>query len=130
MGMEVVVRPSVFPIIRPTQPRVMPAAGSPDMVVLGGGGGTFVTTSYSYSYNFSTSKKKKEKKRQVDKKRVYQKDDKGTINKDNFVDIEQIKKVLLTGDAGTEPDRIVYAPYKDDDNVEILESDVTKFPDR
>jgi len=130
MGLEVVVRPVVFPNIRPATPRVLATPDNPDqgMVVLGGGGSTFVGTSYSYSYSYSTSKPHKEKKRQVDKKRVYQKEDDGTIKRENFVDIEQMKKVLLEG--GKEPQRIVYGKYPDDDNVEVLESDITKTSDQ
>lgn len=130
MALEVVVRPVVFPNIRPARPRLLTTPDDPSqgIVVLSSGGGTFVGTSYSYSYSYSSSKPHKEKKRQVDKKRVYQKtqndDGTSTINKDNYVDIEQMKKVLLVG--GTEPQRIVYAPYKDADNIEVLETDVTK----
>lgn len=131
MGLEVVVRPVVFPNIRPQKPRVLPAPDNPEqgMVVMSGGGGTFVGTSYSYSYSESSSTPKKERKRQVDKKRVYQKEDNAdgssTINKDNYVDIEQTKKLLLVG--GSEPDKLIYQQYKDDDNVEILETDITKI---
>jgi len=101
-------------------------------VVLGGNGGcTFVGTSYSYSYSYSSQKPKIEVKRQVDEKRVYQEtqnpDGTTTINKDNYVDIEQIKKILLAG--GKEPDRIVYGNYKDGANVEVLRTDITKFPE-
>ena len=129
MGLEVVVRPVVFPSIRPTVPRVLPVSStdpSQGMAVLSGGGGNFVGTSYSYSYSETHSKPKKEKKRQVDKKRIYQKDDDGNINKGNFVDVEQMKKVLLVG--GKEPDRIMYALQEDPDNVEVLEKDITKYP--
>lgn len=132
MVLEVVVRPVVFPNIRPSSPRMLPASDNPNqgMVVLSSGSGIFVTTSYSFSYSYSSSHKKTETKRQVDKKRIYQQEENDdgskTINKDNYVDIEQMKKVLLTG--GKEPDRIVYQQYKDDENVEVLESNVTKLP--
>jgi hypothetical protein len=129
MGLEVVVRPVVFPNIRPTTPRVLlPSADSPDqgLCALSGGGGKFIGTSFSWSVNISKSKPKKEEKRQVDKKRVYQVDNDGNINKDNFVDVEQTKKIKLKGEADT--DKIIYAQGSDPENVETLEKDITKFP--
>jgi hypothetical protein len=128
MGLEVVVRPVVFPNIRPTRPRVLAATSdSPDqgMVVLSGGGSTFVGTSYSYSYSYSSSKPHKEQKRQVYKVRVYQENKDGTINKDNYVDVDQMQKVLLTNEK--EPLRVIFGDYKTPDNAEILEKDVTKI---
>jgi len=136
MVLEVVVRPVVFPNIRPARPRVLVKSDDPEqgMVVMGGGSSKFVSTSYSYNYSYSRAEKKQEVKRQVDKKRVYQVEDDGSsvshgtsVNKDNFIDIEVTKKILLTG--GKEPDRIEYAPYKDPPNVEVIEADVTKYPD-
>jgi hypothetical protein len=129
MGLEVVVRPVVFPNIRPTTPRVLlPTSDSPEqgLCVLGGGSGKFVSTSYSWSVNITKSKPKKEEKRQVDKKRIYQVDEQGNVEKGNYVDVEQTKKIKLKGEADT--DKIIYALHSDPENIETLEKDITKFP--
>lgn len=130
MGLEVVVRPVVFPNIRPTTPRVLlPSAAGPEqgLAVLSGGGGKFIGTSYSWSVNITKSKPKKEQKRQVDKVRVFQTDPQtGDIVENNYVDVEQTKKIKLKGESDT--DKLIYGPYQNPDNVKVLEKDITKFP--
>jgi hypothetical protein len=133
MGLEVVVRPVVFPNIRPTTPRVLlPSADSPEqgLCVLSGGGGKFVDTSYSFSANISKSAPKKEKKRQVDKLRIFHIDPQtGDVIEDQYIDVEQTKKIRLDGDKGKEPDKIIYGNYATPDNVKVLEKDITKTPE-
>jgi hypothetical protein len=129
MGLEVVVRPLVLPNIRPP---VALRIASPDdptkgLASLGGsGGGTFVGTSYSFSMSYSSSHPKHENKRQVDVERVYQKDGKGSINRNNYIDVQRTKKIKLITDDGYE--RILYASVEQPDNVETIEENKDVFP--
>lgn len=100
-GFEVVVRPVVFPNIRPTPARSLPPADDPDkgFAVIRGSGGKEFTLSNSYSASTSTGKQK-ETKRRVDVARVYQQDDNGTVNEENFVDIQVPNKIWKRGGFG------------------------------
>src|SRR5262245_54474117 len=100
-GFEVVVRPVVFPNIRPTQPRSLPPITDPEQgfFEIRGNGAQQVGESYSYSYSQS-SKSSTETKRRSDVARVYQKDDDGTVNRDNFVDIKVATKIWKKGPRG------------------------------
>jgi hypothetical protein len=97
-GMEVVVRPVVFPDIRPTPARLLPPQDDPKQGICEiKGTGSFVvsfSTSSSYSASYGTQK---ETKRRVDTARVYQEQDDGTINKENFVDIQVPNKIWKQG---------------------------------
>ena len=97
-GLEVVVRPVVFPNIRPAPAQSVPPQDDPDkgFAVIRGNGGKQVSLSNSWSASTSTSKHQ-ETQRRVDKARVYQQDDKGTVNRENFVDIEVANKIWMKG---------------------------------
>ena len=102
---EVVVRPVVFPNIRPAPARVLPRENDPEkgFAVIRGNPATHIDLPYSYSMN-ATSSRSVETEREVDTVRVYQEEDDGTINRDNFVDIEiphKIKKKGASGPAAT-----------------------------
>jgi hypothetical protein len=130
MGLEVVVRPLVLPNIRPPVALRIAPPDDPTkgLASLGGsGGGTFVGTSYSFSMSYSSSHPKHEEKRQIDKKRVYQQDEKGNINRTNYIDVEQMKKISLNTSAGKEG--ILYDNPPDPKNVETLEENVTRYSD-
>jgi hypothetical protein len=129
-GLEVVVRPVVFPNIRPAPARLLPPEDDPDKgkAVISSSGGSMVGTSNSFSYSMSRSKPT-ETERRVDEVRVYQKEDDGTINRDNFVDVEVANKIWM--DEGDRPDEdrmkeYHYAPVEETDNVEIRRKDVIK----
>jgi hypothetical protein len=134
MGLEVVVRPVVLPNIRPSAPRVLAPADNPDsgIAVISGGGGMFLGTSHSSSFSISSQTPHQETKRQVDVLRVYQKSDDagastrsaGTINRENYVDVEQMKKVSATNKTG-DVLKILYQEVKQPDNVEVRESNKT-----
>src|SRR5262245_41397212 len=97
-GFEVVVRPVVFPNIRPQSARSLSPADDPTKGICEiKGAGSFVVqfsnnTSWSVSYQ-----KNREIKRRVDVGRVYQQNDDGTINRENFVDIEVANKMWKRG---------------------------------
>jgi len=97
-GLEVVVRPVVLPNIRPAPARSLPPADDPDkgFCVIKGNGGHHVDLTYSHSMSMSKSIPV-EKERRVDEARVYQMDEDGTVNRDNFVDIEVANRIKSEG---------------------------------
>jgi len=126
MGFEVVVRPAVFPNIRPAPPRVLAPADDPtqDIAVIGGGSGKFVGTSMSWSASLSRENPHKEAARQFNKERIHQVDEKGNVNKQNYVDVERLTKVRLNTDAG--PLKVIYADPPELNNVVTIASDQTR----
>jgi hypothetical protein len=104
-GFEVVVRPVVFPDIRPAPAQPVPPADDPEkgFATIHGNGGKSFTLQWSYNSSASTSQRT-EIKRTEDEARVYQKDNKGKINKKNFVDIRSPKKILMKGPPSSQTD--------------------------
>jgi hypothetical protein len=129
---ERIVRPVVFPNIRPAPARSLPPADDPEkgMCVITGGGSFPVQL--SHSANVSTSKSKPvETERRVDEARVYQMDDDGTVNKDSYVDIEVANRITMLRQALTkqrgEDQRIseenYYKRLQEEKNIEIRKRD-------
>ena len=87
-GLEVVVRPVVFPDIRPRPTQPLPPKDDPDkgFAVIRGNGGSQVNCPQSYSAS-TTSSQHSEVQRRVDKARVHQENEDGSVNKQNFVDM-------------------------------------------
>lgn len=131
-GFEVIVRPVVLPNIRPAPPRVLPPEDDPTqgIAVIGGSGGKLIDLSHNWSVSLSRSKtEQKEAVRQFDKERVHQVDKAGKVNKNNYIDVERLKRVRLDSDEG--PTRVLYAnpPPPDPgapDNIETIAADVTR----
>ena len=97
-GFEVIVRPVVFPDIRPQAPRVLPPVDDPTKGICEIKGTSSFTAQFSTSSSFSVSYgKNKETKRRVDTARVYQANDDGSVNRDNFVDIDVPNKIWKRG---------------------------------
>ena len=131
MGFENIVRPVVFPNIRPApaQPVAPPDAPDKGVAVFSGGGGKLVALPYTSSMSFSRTKQHQhEVERTVDVKRVYQKETdengKSTINKQNSLDIEVANKMKTV-----DPQGILtwtrYEPKENPDNVEDIEKNKT-----
>jgi hypothetical protein len=97
-GFEVVVRPAIFPDIRPAPAQPVPPADDPNkgFATIHGNGGHEFTTSSSYTANASSSTHS-EIQRRSDEARVYQKKDNGKINRKNFVDIEAPNRIKMKG---------------------------------
>jgi hypothetical protein len=97
-GFEIVVRPVVFPDIRPAPAQPVPPADDPEkgFATIHGNGGHQFTTSSSYSASASSSTHS-ETERREDEARVYQKKKDGTINKQNFVDIRAANRIKMKG---------------------------------
>jgi hypothetical protein len=136
MGLEVVVRPVVFPNIRPAPARVLPLPADPTQgqVVINGSSTKTISESYTFSVSVSRQNPKREEVRQYDTVRVYQKTGgdggstragSGGINRSNYIDVEVLKKVRLTGDDNG-PLKMIYAEMPEAENIEILETDMTR----
>jgi hypothetical protein len=125
-GFEVVVRPMVLPNIRPAAARVLPPQDDPEkgIAVISGGGGRAVDLPFSFSVSYSSQASWQETTRQFDKKRVHQKDEQGNINKANYVDLEYLSRVRFETPEG--PQKLLFAPPPEVDNVKTLETDVTR----
>ena len=98
MGFEIVVRPAVVPNLRPAPAQSLPPQDDPDkgFAVIRGNGAKEIGLSNSYSSSSSTSNRQ-ETKRRFDEVRVFQKEDNGTINRENFVDLEVTNKLWMKG---------------------------------
>jgi len=126
-GFEVIVRPAVFPNIRPAPPRVLPPEDDPTQgfAVISGSGGKLIDLSHNWSVSLSRQKTQhKETTRQVDKEKVKQVDKKGKINEKNYIEVERLKKVRLETPQG--PIKVIYADPPKADNIETIQSDVTR----
>lgn len=97
-GLEVVVRPVVFPNIRPQPTRSLPPQDDPDkgFAVIHGQGAKQIDLTNSYSAS-TTSSQQTEIRRRVDRSRVSQKNADGSINKQNFVDVDVANKIWMQG---------------------------------
>lgn len=141
-GLEVFVRPVVFPNIRPAPAQPVAPADDPEkgFALIRGSGGKHIDLSNSFSSSTSTSQQT-EKQRRSDTARVYQKNEDGTINRDNFVDIDVANKIVMDGiwEPGMIPDdehhdqkwarqqtAQYYQPVKEKDNIEIKKRNVVK----
>jgi hypothetical protein len=108
-GLEVVVRPVVFPGIRPRASRSLPPLDDPTkgMAVINGNPAGSIGNSYSWSASSSYSRPT-ETERRVDEVRVYQMEDDGTIKKENFVDMEVANRITMN--EGGESEGGVFVP--------------------
>jgi len=120
-GLETVVRPVVFPVIRPTPTQSAVQKDDPNQgkAVITGSGGKSIDLPYSYSVSSSQSRPT-ETGRRVDVARVYQMDDNENVNRDNFIDINVANKVWMRGSPLT---MYYYSRVQESDNVEIRERD-------
>ena len=125
-GFEVIVRPVVFPNIRPAPPRVLPPEDDPTqgMAVISGSGGKLIDLPRTWSVSVSRQRPQQETVRQFDKERTHQVDDKGKINKNNYIDCERLKRIRIDAEDG--PYKVLYADPPKADNIETLETDVTR----
>jgi len=130
-GFEVIVRPVVFPNIRPAPARALAPEDNPDqgIAVLGGSGGRLIDLPHSYSTSVSQQKPHTESKRQFDKERIYQVGQGGStrsgeINRNNYIDVERLKKVRLNTEGGAL--KMIYSNPPPAANVETLETDVVR----
>lgn len=121
----ILVRPNVNPTIRPSAanpvtPLDDPAQGT---AVIGGGGSAQTITLTSSGQASWSRARPAEVKRVVDRQRIYQKEPDGTVNKENYVDVDTVKQqTVARGSAGNET--TIYMPPPEADNIETIETNV------
>src|SRR5262245_60564041 len=120
MGLETIVRPVVFPVIRPTPTQSAPPKDDPNQgkAVITGSSGKVIDLPYRYSVSASQSKPT-ETQRRVDTARVYKTDDDGTVDQNTFVDIDVANKIWMKD--GPLVVTNYYRPVQQSDNIEIRE---------
>jgi len=101
---------------RPVAPEDKPEQG---VAVLRGLGGKVIDLTRSETSSWSKSRAV-EKERTVARERVYQKKNDGTIEKENFVDVERVQKMTMQEGDGTER-KYMYAEPAPVPNIETLE---------
>jgi len=133
-GFEVIVRPVVFPNIRPAPPRSILPQDDPEqgVAVLGGAGGALIDLTQSESGSTSNSKPV-ETKRRFDTLRIYQMSDLpgstrtgGEVNRENYIDVEAVNKVWMRSGNGTTTS-YRYADIEESENIEILKRNQTRY---
>ena len=127
-GFELIVRPAVFPDIRPQAPRTLvPATDDPTqgIAILGGAGGGLIDLTESYSQSWSRSLPAIESRRRVDKVRTYFTNPDGTIDLENYIDTEVTTKLWLH-DISQDYTRRYQNPQPSE-NSEIMETGVMKY---
>ena len=123
---EVLVRPVVFPNIRPASARSLPPEDNPSegFAVIRGNGASIMNNSFNWTETISQSKRT-ETQRRVDEARIHQMDDNGTVNQDNFVDVDVANKVwFAAGQKGSASDE--YQRISPADNIKIRRRDIMK----
>ena len=145
-GFEVVVRPVVFPDIRPRARPSLPPQDDPEkgFAVIKGNPASSVGLSHSWSVSSSKSRPV-ETSRRVDEVTVYQQNDDGTVNRKNFVKLKVANKITMREEGDPIPPAPTpfsnlrggpiqrpnfYKRVEESDNVEITNRDVIeKNPD-
>lgn len=125
MGFETVVRPVVFPNIRPAPAQPLPPPDDPakGIAKIHGASGQYIELPYSWSSNSSNSNPI-EMRRRYDVARVFQTDGQGNVNEDNFVDIEVANRMWMNDGGVTS--RHGFRPVQETDNVKIRERNKIK----
>lgn len=97
---ETVVRPAVVPNIRPGASGVAAKGGSSTGAAIGGAGGRLIDLVHSRTDSVQRQGPHEEQQRIYDTDRVHQKQEDGTINKKNFVDMDRLTGVELKDSEG------------------------------
>lgn len=136
-GFEVVVRPVVFPDIRPRARQSLPPQDDPEKGFAVIKGNPAKVVGFTNTWSMSSSKSHAtEKQRRIDVARVYKQDDDGTVDKKTYVDVNVANRITMEegggftvpGDAPgvsrskTEQGKVYYyTPVKEAKNIEIKE---------
>jgi hypothetical protein len=132
-GFEIIVRPVVFPSIRPAPTRSLPPADDPEsgQAVLSGGSGQVIALTHSYSASASRPGGT-ETKRKYDVARIRPEQSDGSSRSaraggddDVFIDVEVLKEVELQNDSGSSTWK--YTPIMESENIKIIRRDQTRI---
>jgi hypothetical protein len=112
----------------PAKPPVLPFQDTPEqgVAVLRALGGKLIDLTFSETSSWSKSRNV-EVQRTVTEKRVYQKNDDGTVEKENFVDVEEVTAMTTRDQSTGVETKHVYAKEVSDDNILILRQDIDKI---
>ena len=141
MGFETVVRPVVFPNIRPAPARALPIEDAPDkgLAVIAGGSNSLVDLPFSEQHSGSTNRAV-EKKRTFDKVRLYYTRPEGTpagmlakdgtakedtVDKSEYWEFEVLRKLEYQDDDGKQSSE-EFAPIAEAENIEVIERNQTR----
>lgn len=119
-GFEIIVRPVVFPAIRPPPARSLAPEDDPDagICTMAGGAGRLIDLTINESSSWSRSLIV-ERQREVTPMRIKQKEPDGTINEDNYVDVDRPVK-MWGEDIGVGEDvetEFIQPPLQDNEEV-------------
>jgi len=126
MGFETVVRPAVFPNIRPAPARALRIEDAPDkgIAVITGGSNSVIDLPYSEQHSWSRSRMV-EVKRTYDKARIYYTSPDGTLDYSQYWEFEVLRSIEFLENGSTAFGQ-QYTPMQDLDNVEIIDRGLTR----
>ena len=127
-GFEVIVRPVIFPDIRPRAKQSLPPQDDPEKGFAVIKGNPAQSVDLTYGWGASSSKTSPvEIERRVDKARSYQQEEDGTINRKNFVEFDVANRITTNEQLGLKPAEYkveYYQPIQEDLNIEIKRKNV------
>jgi len=126
MGFETVVRPVVFPNIRPAPARALRIEDAPDkgIAVITGGSNSLVDLPYSEQHSWSQSRMV-EVVRKFDKARIYYTRPDGTLDKNEYWEFEVLRSIQFLENGQTAWGQ-QYAPMQNLENVEVINRGLTR----
>ncbi len=126
MGFETVVRPVVFPDIRPPPVRALPIADAPDkgLAVITGGSNSVVDLPHSETHSWSRNRMV-EVIRHYDKARIYYTNPDGTFDYSQYWEFEVLRSVEFLKN-GTTAFGQQYGPMQEGPNIEVFERNLTR----
>ena len=127
MGFETIVRPAVFPNIRPAAARTLPIADAPDKglaVISGGGASSVISLPYSETHSWTKSRMV-EVKRHFDKARIYYTNPDGTINRNEYWEFEVLTRIEYLENGHTAFGQ-QFAHMPEGENVQVIQRGLTR----
>jgi len=127
-GLEVVVRPAVLPNIRPLAPRVLAPEDDPaqGIFTLGGSGGRLIDVPLQFHSSVKREGPHYETERTYDLDRIKQRNPDGTVNDDNYVDVERMTKLKTYDPYKQMRQTTVFINPPESPNIETIDSNLTR----
>ena len=126
-GFETIVRPVVFPNIRPAAPRALPIADAPDKglaTISGGGASSVISLPHSESHSWSRSRMV-EVKRTFSKVRMYYTRPDGTVDYSKYWEFEVLTAIEYLENGKTNS-RVEFAKPLSADNIDVISEGNTR----
>jgi hypothetical protein len=127
MGFETVVRPAVFPNIRPQPARLVPILDAPDkgLAVITGGNNSLIDLPISESQSWSSSRMV-EVVRVYDKARIYYTRPDGTLDTSQYWEFEVLRAITYLENGHVTFGPVQFGPMQEADNIEITGQKLTR----